>query len=315
MKEKLYKIGELARLSGVPVKTIRFYSDVGALPPAHLLASGYRLYSDADRARLELIRTLREIGIGLPAIIDLLGQKIPAAKALELQLEALEGELRTLKRQRALLKAALRKGEGAALAYLDRARCIAKLNALERERFLAQHLERSFQGVPGGKWWKANFWRYAVLDLPEEMTEAQLDAWLELAELVSDDSFIRRLNQMGRESWGAIESRRGAGWDRAINKLYAEAVAAMRGGHAPESRRAQRLVAKYVAVQARAMKRQPDREFPARLLEMIERATEPRAERYWELLGVLRGWKQPSPLTEAHRWLVAGLRWRVAHTA
>jgi DNA-binding transcriptional MerR regulator len=53
-KDGLYKIGELSRLSGVSIKTIRHYSDQGVLPPSGVTEAGYRLYSEADRSRLEL---------------------------------------------------------------------------------------------------------------------------------------------------------------------------------------------------------------------------------------------------------------------
>ena len=53
---------------GVPVKTLRFYSDEGLLPPAERSRSGYRLYGDEALLRLDLIRTLREAGLGLDSI-------------------------------------------------------------------------------------------------------------------------------------------------------------------------------------------------------------------------------------------------------
>lgn len=64
----LFTIGELARATGLTVRTIRFWSDEGALPPVARSAGGYRLYDAASVARLELIRTLRELGLGLDAV-------------------------------------------------------------------------------------------------------------------------------------------------------------------------------------------------------------------------------------------------------
>ena len=59
-------IGELARRTGLTTRTIRFYSDEGLLPPADRTHAGYRLYDGESLARLELLRTLRELGLGLP---------------------------------------------------------------------------------------------------------------------------------------------------------------------------------------------------------------------------------------------------------
>ncbi|CAA9568734.1 MAG: hypothetical protein AVDCRST_MAG88-2137 [uncultured Thermomicrobiales bacterium] len=316
MAGRLYKIGELAALSGVPAKTIRFYSDIGALPPTNVSDSGYRLYSDTDRGRLELIRTLRDIDIALPTIIDLLHDRGSVTGALTLQLAAVEVALRTVRRQHALLKAALDKGEEGALVYLDQARTIAKLNALERQQFLSDHLERAFARVPADEGWKAHFWQGAVLDLPEELTEAQFAAWLELAELVSDEGFIQRLNQMGRETWNAARGQgETAGWDHDSQRIYHEAAEAKRAGHAPHSVHAQGLVDAYIGQQARLAGRRDDPNFPADLLATIERNTDPRAARCWELIAILKGWPSESPIATGHSWLVEGLRRRVTRDA
>ncbi len=65
MEDDGYRIGELARLSGLSVKTIRFYSDRGLVPPAERTGAGYRVYDERALARLELIRALRELGASL----------------------------------------------------------------------------------------------------------------------------------------------------------------------------------------------------------------------------------------------------------
>jgi len=57
-----FSIGQLARRTGIPVRTIRFWSDAGVLPPSGRTESGYRLYDAEDVARLELVRTLRDLG-------------------------------------------------------------------------------------------------------------------------------------------------------------------------------------------------------------------------------------------------------------
>ena len=65
---ELFTIGQLARRTGGPARTIRFWSDAGLVPPAARSGSGYRLY-DADAvARLDLVRTLRELGLGLDSL-------------------------------------------------------------------------------------------------------------------------------------------------------------------------------------------------------------------------------------------------------
>ena len=76
-----HSIGELARLGGVTVKTVRYYSDHGLLP-SRRTAAGHRRY-DADAvARLELIRTLRSLGIDLPTVRAVLERERTLADVL-----------------------------------------------------------------------------------------------------------------------------------------------------------------------------------------------------------------------------------------
>jgi DNA-binding transcriptional MerR regulator len=58
-------IGEAARQSGVPAKTIRFYEAQGLVPPAARTGAGYRLYTGNDVRRLQLMRRLRLLGLPL----------------------------------------------------------------------------------------------------------------------------------------------------------------------------------------------------------------------------------------------------------
>jgi DNA-binding transcriptional MerR regulator len=67
-------VGKLARQTGLSAKTIRFYEDEGLLPRARRSDSGYRLYGSADVARLQLVRRLKLLGVGLPGIKALADQ-------------------------------------------------------------------------------------------------------------------------------------------------------------------------------------------------------------------------------------------------
>lgn len=305
-----YRIGELARISGVAAKTIRFYSDSGILPPAGVTAAGYRLYSEADRGRLEAIRALRELGFPLPAIATLLDQGERAVTtALRAQLAALEATERTIRRQRIVLRAALRQGEAATIAYLDHAHAHARLDAIARQRLLDDYLARVFDGVAADERFKAGFMQAATLDLPEELTDAQFAAWLELADLITDDEFIARTNALGQEAWGdAAAPRRPA----VLHDLLDAAAAARREGHTPDDDVGRGVIDEYLAREAANRGCDAtDPALPGAILGDIARGDDPRAGRYWELLGILQGWP-PSPLPDAHRWLVEGLRLRAA---
>ena len=70
----MYRAGEFARLAGVTVRALHHYDRLGLLKPARRTAAGYRLYAEADFARLQQIVTLKFIGFPLRRIKDVLGR-------------------------------------------------------------------------------------------------------------------------------------------------------------------------------------------------------------------------------------------------
>ena len=68
----MFTIGKLAKQSGVKVQTVRYYEQIGLMPPAERSAGNQRLYTDAHAARLGFIRHARELGFPLEAIRTLL---------------------------------------------------------------------------------------------------------------------------------------------------------------------------------------------------------------------------------------------------
>lgn len=66
------KIGELAKLTGLTAKTIRYYELLKLLPKPPRTESGYRLYSEADVQRLEFVKKAKRIGLSLEDIRDIL---------------------------------------------------------------------------------------------------------------------------------------------------------------------------------------------------------------------------------------------------
>ncbi len=66
------KIGAVARRSGLPIKTIRFYSEEGLIHPVARSDGGYRLFSEEVFAELKLIRTLKAMEIPLQEVRQIL---------------------------------------------------------------------------------------------------------------------------------------------------------------------------------------------------------------------------------------------------
>jgi DNA-binding transcriptional MerR regulator len=63
-----FTVGELARLTGITVRALHHYDEIGLVVPSQRTASGYRLYDDADVMRLQLVLLFRELGLPLDEI-------------------------------------------------------------------------------------------------------------------------------------------------------------------------------------------------------------------------------------------------------
>jgi DNA-binding transcriptional MerR regulator len=66
------RIGELAEQVGVNAKTVRYYEQIGLIPPAPRTSGGYRLYTDTDAARLTFIKTAQRLGLSLEEVGEIL---------------------------------------------------------------------------------------------------------------------------------------------------------------------------------------------------------------------------------------------------
>jgi MerR family copper efflux transcriptional regulator len=65
------KIGEVARLAGVPAKTLRYYEEIGLISTAGRTGSGYRLYGNRELEQIEFVRRAKLMGLSLQQIQSL----------------------------------------------------------------------------------------------------------------------------------------------------------------------------------------------------------------------------------------------------
>src|SRR6516225_4310328 len=66
------KVGELARRTGLTIRTLHHYDEIGLLKPSLHTAAGHRLYTAADVARLQQVLSLRQLGFSLEQVRDCL---------------------------------------------------------------------------------------------------------------------------------------------------------------------------------------------------------------------------------------------------
>jgi MerR family transcriptional regulator, thiopeptide resistance regulator len=90
------RVGELARVAGVTVRTLHHYDSLGLLVPSERTQAGHRLYSAADVERLYRLLALRGVGLPLEEIAPLLEREHAIADAVRNHLDRVEQQLRAL---------------------------------------------------------------------------------------------------------------------------------------------------------------------------------------------------------------------------
>ncbi|MER5531586.1 MerR family transcriptional regulator [Streptomyces sp. NPDC002677] len=294
----LFTIGELARATGLTVRTIRYWSDEGVLTPVGRSAGGYRLYDTESFARLELIRTLRELGLGLAHVRVVLSGEQTVAEVAAAHVAALDAQIRSLKVTRAVLSTVARRGSSAEETTLMNK--LARLSAAERRRILEEFVEETLHGLDTVDPEIRKRMLATVAELPEDPTPEQVDAWVELAEMVQDPDFraqMRRATEFNAADRGPDVPAGTSLWF--MKRLIDLVGEARRRGVAPETPEADEVL--------RGLLGDAD---PAAVLKRLDTAFDYRLARYRELLCVLKG----QPLTvyaEEFAWAAAALRARV----
>jgi DNA-binding transcriptional MerR regulator len=309
----LLSIGELATRTGLPVRTIRFYSDSGVVPPAGRTDAGYRLYGADALARLGLVRTLRDLGIDLATIRRVLEREVTVAEVAAAHAVALEAQIRILRVQTAVLRAVARRGSNP--LEMQRIHRLAQLADDERRRIVADFLDQAFEGLDL-EHGLADRRRSATPELPDNPTPEQVDAWIELAELLHDDDFRRTVRRMSEQHAAAREAGQagladataGPDWQAAAALVAEQAERARAAGVAPGSPEAAAVLDEIVSAFAGPEDDPTAPAWRAQLADRLASGTDARAERYWQLLATINGWPPVPTTVPAWQWLIDALR-------
>ncbi|MFI2373363.1 MerR family transcriptional regulator [Streptomyces sp. NPDC018833] len=305
--DTLYSIGELARRTGLTVKTIRFYSDRGIVAPTDRSPAGYRLYNIDAVARLDLVRTLRELGLDLPTIRKVVDRELSLPEVAAAHAEALAVQIRVLRVRRAVLTAVAERGSTPEETELMHR--LAQLSEDERRRLIGDFLDAVFGGLDAPAF--AGVMRSMTPELPDNPEAEQVQAWAELAEMSLDPDFRAVVRRMAEDQ--AAEQARGdmMGPRRDIAAAVRDqAGPALTAGIDPASPQADLIVAAFTAHYAHLLGRPDDVELRRRLATRLESVNDPRRERYLQLLAVVNGWPAPESLAPVFDWSVQALRVR-----
>ncbi len=170
---QLYLIGVLAQKSGVSVKAIRYYSDIGLLAPAQTTDAGYRLYGDREELRLEQIAILRFLGASIQEVRRLLDDEMSLLEFLTNRSETVDAEIKRLGRLQQVISQAregITRHEDPWL-YLKNLERVVDMNEKER-----------------GQWWEQR-WRRVFGDssLPAEFIDGFITDVLESRKLLNSE--------------------------------------------------------------------------------------------------------------------------------
>ncbi|WP_020664254.1 MerR family transcriptional regulator [Amycolatopsis benzoatilytica] len=309
MPGTVFTIGELSRRTGLPVKTIRFYSDEGLLPPTQRTSAGYRLYDAHALARLELVRTLRELGVGLPDVSRALSRETTMHELATSHVDALDEQIRKLRLRRAVLRAVLKRDSE--LEEMKLMNHLAQMSDEERRQLVDEFWDEMVEGLDVDTEFYTRM-RSAKPDLPDDPSPEQLEAWLEFAELVRDQDFrqlIRAMSQRQAESRAAGEYEQPTkAQQQSWFEWIAEARTALDAGATPDAPSGRVLADRVATASARPDQDPADPAFRTQLAETIGAGADPRAERYWQLLATINGWPPIPSTQEEIQFLLAALR-------
>jgi DNA-binding transcriptional MerR regulator len=289
-------IGDLARRTGVPVRTIRFYCDEGILEPARSVG-GHRRFDAATVDRLNLVRRLRGLGLGLQSITHILAGQRSLADAVAAERTALDREVATL----AWRRSALRAVEEAPPA--DRAARLELLSAVADGFAAHETLVRLWRPMTTGPIPRDTvrmFLDISAPQPPELPTPAQVVAYAELVLLAADRALATHLRASTLvdhdrvADLGTLHASVGAACELAFPQVAA--------GARPEPGPA---LDRFVAAHATARGAHDTPDFRRALNRRTAADRHPRLRRYWHLAGEITG--EPAPLGVTHTWLLDAL--------
>ncbi|GGL22690.1 helix-turn-helix domain-containing protein [Nocardia jinanensis] len=302
----LCTIGALAERTGLSVKTIRFYSDTGIVPPTEHSPAGYRLYDTHAMARLELVRTLRALDIDLATVRAILAREVSLREVAAAHADALDVQIRTLRLRRAVLRAvAERESNPEEMELMNE---LINLSESERHRLVHDFVDETFGAVDANPA-VVELLRSSMPDLPADPTTEQVTAWMDLVELVRDETFRAAVRRMAE--YQARE--RAAGDDTGLHHDLTEAVRdevtrALAAGIDPGAAAARPILDRLSTRYAETFGRPDDSALRSWILERLEVADDPRVARYWQLVSTVNDWPAPADLGPVFGWFAVALR-------
>jgi DNA-binding transcriptional MerR regulator len=325
---ELYPIGDVARRTGLSVSAIRFYANAEVIVPTGHTDVGYRLYDIQAIARLELVRTLRELGASLDDIRRLLADETSLHDLATAHLALVERQTRRLQARRAVLRTIVK--QHTATEQVSLMHKLVSMSDDDRNRLIDEFWDEVTTDLNVHPSFAEQLHQMRP-NLPEAPTTEQLEAWIELADLVQDSDFRQEVHRFFHDSFSAspraLEVTSPEMMER-IEKhrqIEVEVATAQQSGMPADSPEARELVDRLVAATAEftahvdgecdidELRRQmaaPDRTSDVHQhVEQFMSQFSGLFDRYVSLMATIDGTPQPDPggVAETEEWIAAVL--------
>jgi DNA-binding transcriptional MerR regulator len=220
--ERTWRIGEVATATGLTVRALHHYDQIGLVVPSARTSGGHRLYTDADLAVLYQVTALRQLGLALDQIAVLLAGRADVRQVIDEQLGQVDRQIRMAARLREQLLAAREAGaDGDGARFAEIIKLAGNLTGyLDAEQIEAMRRRMSDLGVVG---------EHAVgVEIPRLYGEA-------LAEMRSGtppgDPAVRRIVSRLDELSALLRGGTDSGASAAVRALWADRGRRLPPGH------------------------------------------------------------------------------------
>ncbi|UFU07191.1 MerR family transcriptional regulator [Ruania halotolerans] len=140
-QDRTWKVGELSRVTGLTVRTLHHWGDVGLIVPTARTSAGHRLYTESDVERVYQVLALRRLGVDLATAGALLNGSAEVGEVLTRHLAAVEAQIVALRRLRDGLEATLATASGRSSDdFLDLIRKVIIVDETVQKHFSPEQL-------------------------------------------------------------------------------------------------------------------------------------------------------------------------------
>jgi DNA-binding transcriptional MerR regulator len=215
-----WKVGELAGRTGVSVRTLRYYDEIGLLSPSRRSDGGHRLYTAEDVVRLQQIRSLTQLGFSLREVRGFLDRRdFPLERVIQLHLSRLRERIELQRRLCDRLEAvASRLGSGEEVSsgeFIETVMEVIEMSEKIEKYYTPEQLEYLAER-------RAQVGEERIREVEAEWPELMEQVRLEME--AGTDPSDERVQALARRWMGLVREFTGGdpGIERSLNNMWSE---------------------------------------------------------------------------------------------